>query len=121
MLGEEPVHAEHRGRFGHLVKRRVALAEGHDFIVRDDGQQVAKPPDSALVDGQRRCLALLPKVAESAWIGAIWHSRMALHVGRGRGCRAPGVFHLKQIAAYTATKVARSVRRGDTIAASSAS
>ena len=124
VLGEQPVHAQRSGGFGHLVERCVALAQRHDTFVRHDGKQVTEAPDAALVDGERRGAAFLPEIAQSAGIGPVlgrWAARRVGMFGLSWRAFAPRVLYFKQVSAGAAAKVALCVCCGNPFAATCAS
>lgn len=71
MFGEEPVDSGDFGTAGQVVERGVALAQGYDALVLDDGEEIAKAPDAGLVDGQGGGTALLPEPAQGTGIGQV--------------------------------------------------
>jgi hypothetical protein len=87
-----------------MVQRGVALAQGYRIAeVIEDGKQLAKPPDSRLIERLRRHAAFAPQPFQRAGVWAI----------RPLPGFPAGILHLEQVPANGATKVGLGVGSHD--------
>jgi predicted flap endonuclease-1-like 5' DNA nuclease len=96
MLCEKLIETERSGSAFEFVQRRIALAETYGIPeVVEDGEKLAKAPDSALVEELAGTAPFAPKPLQGAGIGPV--KPLAL----SPSC----IFHFEEVAALRAAEV----------------